>query len=159
LGTFAIEAWLEPQLGVVLRAVVVGLYLALAVPGLVTWRRTNGLGVALRLVLPCAVAGWLLAAYFPLLRVGMLHVMLIGGSGLLLLSVATRVILGHADRHDHLSSPMRWFHIFWGMVILATATRVSADLLPKVRMSHLDYAAGLWSLLVVLWWWKLSRER
>jgi uncharacterized protein involved in response to NO len=158
IATFACEAWFASRLGMVLRAIVVALYLALSVPGLVAWTRTNGLGVALRLVLPCAAGGWLLAANSPLLRVGMLHLMLIGGAGLLLLSVATRVILGHAERHDHLSSPMRWFHAIWGLVLFTAVTRMTADWIPNLRTSHLDYAAGLWMIILGVWWWKLHRE-
>ena len=98
--SFALEAWLPGPAGMILRTIVVLVHLTRAVPGLVSWSKVNGLGLALRWVLPCAAIGWLLAVLFPPLRIGMLHFMFIGSFGLLMLAVATRVILGHNDRHD-----------------------------------------------------------
>lgn len=158
IATFACEAWLAARVGMVLRGIFVMLYLFIAVPGLAGWTRTNGLGVALRWVVPCAAAGWFLAAWFPPLRNGMLHLMFIGGAGLLILTVATRVNLGHSGRGDRLTTPLRWFHVVWTLLLFTAATRLSADFIPKVRLSHLNYAAVAWSVVLVFWVWKLRRE-
>ncbi len=158
IATFACEAWLAPRLGMVLRGTLVMLYLAVSVPGLAGVTRTNGLGLALRCVLLCSAGGWLLAAFFPLLRTGMIHLMFIGGAGLLIITVATRVILGHAGRHDQLTSPLKWFHAVWALIAFAAATRLTVDFIPKVRVSHLNYAAILWVAVLLFWLWKLRRK-
>ncbi len=144
--------------GHILRAATVAVHIATSVPGLVSWSRTNGLGVALRLVLPCAIGGWLLAAGFQPMRAGMLHLMFIGAAGLLMFGVATRVILGHGERHDRLASPMRWCHVLWALVLFTAATRLSADFFPAVRVSHYTYAAILWVVTLAFWAWKIRAE-
>jgi hypothetical protein len=156
--SFALEAWRPGPSGMILRTVVVVVHLTRSVPGLVAWGKVNGLGLALRWILPCAAGGWLLAIAFPPLRIGMLHLMFIGSAGLLILAVATRVILGHNERHDRLASPMKWFHWIWGMVIFTAATRLTSDFVLKVRVTHFIYAAILWVIILALWSWKLRRE-
>lgn len=156
--SFALEAWKPGPSGLILRASVVLIHLTRSVPGLVSFAKTNALGLAVRWVVPCAAGGWLLAAWFAHMRAGMLHLMFIGGAGLLMLCSATRIILGHNDRHDRLASPMKWFHLVWGAVLFTAATRLTADFIPKVRISHLSYAAALWVIMIVFWVWKLRRE-
>jgi uncharacterized protein involved in response to NO len=155
LTSFALEAAGHHRSGHILRAAAVAIHLATSVPGLFSWSRVNGLGLALRLVLPCAIGGWLLAAGFQPMRAGMLHLMFIGGAGLLMLGVATRVILGHNDRHDRLASPMRWCNLLWGLVLLTAATRLTSDFFPTVRVSHYTYAAILWVVSLGFWAWKI----
>lgn len=155
MASFAIEAWKPGPSGMILRASVVLVHLARSVPGLVAFSKTNALGIALRWVLPCSIGGWLLAVCFAPMRAGMLHLMFIGGAGLLMICSATRIILGHNERHDRLASPLRWFHFVWGAVIFTAATRLTADFILKVRVSHLTYAAVLWILVLAFWIWKL----
>jgi uncharacterized protein involved in response to NO len=158
IGSFALEAWGYAGSGQILRAAVVTIHLARWVPGLVARSKVNGLGLALRWVLPCAVGGWLLAAWFPDLRAGVLHLMFIGGAGLLMFTAATRIILGHGERHDRLESPMIWWHLLWGMILFTAATRLTSDFIPKVRVSHFIYAALMWVVLLAFWAWKTRRE-
>ncbi|MDB4809129.1 NnrS family protein, partial [bacterium] len=99
----------------------------------------------------CAAVGWLAIIFVPGLRTGVLHLMFIGGSAIVMLAVSTRVILGHNDRHDRLALPMKWYHLVWSLLLLNTATRLSADFVPKVRISHLSYAACLWIIVIVFW--------
>ena len=134
------------------------MHLACSVPGLFAWTKTNGLGLALRWIIPCAAGGWLLAVAFPHLRIGMLHLMFLGATGMLMLGVATRVILGHNERHDRLASPLRWCHVLWFLVLFTAATRLTSEFIPKVRVSHFIYAALLWVIAIAFWSWKLRRE-
>lgn len=159
LASFALEAFHHDRGGMILRMVVVAGYLGISVPGWIGVGKVNGLGLALRWVLPSALAGWGLAAVLLPLRAGALHGMFIGAAGLLMLAVATRVTLGHADRHDRLGSPMRWMHAVWILSLFTAATRVAADFIPSIRTSHFIYAAGMWVVLVGFWSWKLRRER
>ncbi len=158
VASFALEAWLNVRAGMILRVVVFTSYLFLCVPGIVPFGRANGLGLALRLVIPCVASGWILVAVFPHLRIGVMHLAFIGGAGLLMFVVGTRVIFGHNDRHDLLTSPMRWFHVVWGLVLLTAATRLSSDFVAKVRISHFTYAAVLWVFITAFWWWKMRCE-
>lgn len=158
IGSFAVEAWVGGRAGMFLRAAVVGIHLVRWVPGLVSWSKVNGLGLALRWVLPCAAGGWLLAGWFLPLRIGTLHLMFIGGAGLLMLVAATRIVLGHNERHDRLASPLRWFHAVWGLLLFTAATRLTSDFVPNVRITHFAYAAILWILVLAFWSWMLRRE-
>ena len=158
IASFVIEiAWGERP-GMVLRAVTVVAYLAFAVPGWFGLSKVNGLGLALRCILPTAAIGWMLSAIFPPLRIGNLHLMFIGATGLLMLCAATRVILGHNERHDRLATPMKWMHGVWFMGLLTAATRVAADFVPTIRVSHFIYAAFMWLIMIAFWAWKLRRE-
>lgn len=159
VASFALEAWGHGRAGHVLRALIVTVHLASTVPGLVAWSKVNGLGLALRWVVPCAAGGWLLAVAFPHLRVGVLHLMFVGAAGLLMLAAATRVILGHNERHDRLASPLKWWHAMWAMVLFTAATRLTSEFIPKVRISHFIYAALMWVVVIAFWSWKLRRER
>lgn len=158
LASFAIEIWISPKGGLIFRAAITFIHLALFVPGLFSFSKVNALALSLRWAPWCAAAGWITASFFPHLRIGVLHLMFIGGAGVIMLAVSTRVILGHHDRHDRLASPLRWYHIVWTMLLLTAATRLSADFVPKVRVTHLSYTAGLWALVIVFWAWKVRKE-
>ena len=164
LASFVMEVHGLVRAGLVLRALVIGVYLLLTVPGVLRGLRGGGLTTALRVAVISAVGGWAVAAWFAApdfakVRIGWLHVSLVAGAGLFMLSVATRVFLGHSGRHDRLAGPMRWFHAVWGLVLLAATTRASAELLPRVKQSHYNYAAGTWVVIVLLWAWKIRAER
>jgi uncharacterized protein involved in response to NO len=73
------------------------------------------------------------------------------GIGLVTLAVGTRVILGHAGRHDLLGGRILWLRWMTGLLILAATTRMSADFLPAIRVSHHLYAAWTWAIAGVVW--------
>lgn len=158
LASFALEAWGQGRSGMILRILVVAVHLTRSVPGLVSFSKVNALSLALRWVLPCSVLGWALGVVFPHLRVGTLHMMFIAGAGLLMICVATRVFLGHNERHDLLLSPMRWFHLVWGLLLFTAGTRLTSEFIAKVRLTHFTYAATLWVVILILWWWKLHHD-
>jgi uncharacterized protein involved in response to NO len=158
LSSFAVEIWGSPRAGLILRAVVTILHLAFFVPGLFSLGKINALALSLRWIPWCAAGGWILASSFLHLRIGILHLMFIGGAATVMLAVATRVILGHNDRHDRLATPLRWYHVVWSMLLLTAATRLSADFIPKVRTTHLGYAAGLWIIIILFWAFQIRRE-
>lgn len=158
LVSFAMETWQSAPSGLTMRAVIFSVYFPLAVPGLLSFSKVNALALSLRWILPCAVGGWLLAAFYPHMRIGISHLMFIGGPGLLMLAVSTRVFLGHNDRHDRLASPLKWLHAVWTLILLTASTRLSADFVPKVRTSHLIYAAVLWVIVVIFWGYKTIKE-
>ncbi|MGJ8696727.1 MAG: NnrS family protein [Verrucomicrobiaceae bacterium] len=158
LATFAIEGWVHPAAGLALRGLIVAASLWTSVPGLFSLQKISALATATRWVPLCALGGWLLASLYPAQRIGMMHLMFIGSAGLLMLCAATRVILGHNERHDRLATPMRWFHLLTGLVLLTAATRLTSDFILTVRITHFTYASILWVVIVLFWRWKLQRE-
>lgn len=158
LASFAIEVWLNQKAGLYLRAFTVSAHLFAFVPGILSLKKCNALGLSIRWVPWCAAVGWLAIIFFPGLRTGVLHLMFIGGAAIVMLAVSTRVILGHIDRHDRLALPMKWYHLVWSLLLLTAATRLSADFVPKVRISHLSYAACLWLIVIVFWSVKIRRD-
>jgi uncharacterized protein involved in response to NO len=156
--SFVVEAHFHAKAGLALRSLTVLLYLGTFVPGLVSLSKVNALAIGVRCIVPTSAAAWLSIIIWTHFRIGLSHFMFIGGAGALMLAVATRVILGHNDRHDRLASPLKWYHLIWSGLLLTAATRVSADFIPKVRQSHLIYASLLWVLLVLFWTWKIRKE-
>jgi uncharacterized protein involved in response to NO len=67
------------------------------------------------------------------------------------MAVGTRVILGHAGRHDLLTGKIVWLRWVVGLLILAATTRMSCDFLPNLRVSHLIYAGWTWAIAAVIW--------
>lgn len=98
------------------------------------------------------IAGLFLPAFFPDYRVADLHVVLIGGFSIILFTVSTRVVLGHSG-HSHLFRRRRLGFLMTavGLLALAMLTRVSADVFPAERTSHLIYAALVWLIAAGVW--------
>jgi len=96
-------------------------------------------------------AGYAIIAAQPMWRMAYIHIVFITGSGLLTLLIGTRVMLGHSGHAPMIY--MKWNSIRWviGLLILAMATRVSADLIPSMKWSHYAYAAITWAVTVVIW--------
>jgi uncharacterized protein involved in response to NO len=153
LASFAVEIWLSPVAGQLLRAAAFVFALMH-----VRWRRPKGspspgtLANALRAwCLPLAVAGLVAPAFLFSRHIALDHLMFVGGFGLVCLIAGSRVLFGH-------SGDVARFHrrswIARGIVfatVLASLTRVSADFLPRVMVSHYGYAAWSWAAGALLW--------
>jgi uncharacterized protein involved in response to NO len=61
------------------------------------------------------------------------------------------VVLGHAGRHDLLTGKIVWLRWVIGLLVLAATTRMSADFLPRMQVSHYIYAAWSWALGGFIW--------
>jgi len=114
-------------------------------------------GNVARLSVVGLVAGTAAAGIWPYSRVGSLHLFFAAGLGLAVLAVATRVVLGHAGRHDLLTGRIVWLRVAAGLLVLAAATRMTADFIPAVRVSHHIYAAWAWAAGSLIWLIALSR--
>jgi uncharacterized protein involved in response to NO len=97
------------------------------------------------------VIGLLLPAVLPNYRVANLHVVFIGGFSIILFTVSTRVILGHSGYSHLFQRRLRFLIAALALLVLAVLTRVSADLFPVERNSHLVYAAVIWLLAAGVW--------
>ena len=102
------------------------------------------------------IAGLFLPVVFPDDRVANLHVVFLGGYSVLLFTVSTRVILGHSGESHLFQRRLRWLVATLSLLILAMLTRVSADVFPAERNSHLVYAALLWLVAAAIWLFALG---
>src|ERR1043166_9524450 len=111
----------------------------------------SSMGSCIRLALGGVLAGFLTVACWPAYRVGLLHFTLGGGFAIITFVVATRVVFGHSGQLDRLKGPNRWLLAAIGLMLLGMATRISADFLPKVLVSHYIYGALSWIAGLLLW--------
>jgi uncharacterized protein involved in response to NO len=157
VATFAVEAAGHAAAGQWARAGVLLLWFALQSP--VLWPAVTGTtpGTVLRWAALSMVAGLALAAAFPFARVGSLHLVFVSGLGLAMLGVGTRVVLGHAGCHDLLGGKIVWLRWVFALGLIAAATRVTADFVVKIKVSHHIYAAATWIALGLIWLWVLRR--
>lgn len=153
LASFAVEVGVQPQAGVILRAVAVGIALA----G-IRWRRAadvppaGTLANALRAwCLPLTFLGVATPAFAYSRHVALEHFLFIGGFGLLCLIVASRVLFGHSGSLPDFAKISRIARTIVVLVVIAAFTRASAEFWPKIIVSHHLYAAGLWALAALLW--------
>jgi uncharacterized protein involved in response to NO len=153
LMSFGLEGAGYPSVGLALRAAAIcfalwqlrGFIKATRTP-LGTW------GNALRFAcLPLAVLGLLAAAIHPARHVAYEHLLYAGGFGLLCLITGSRVLFGHSGSLERFSARSWAARILVSAVVLAALTRTTADFLPRVIISHYEYAAASWMAAAFLW--------
>ncbi len=139
--------------GYLLRAGAAAAYLL----GEISWRHRSGelprgtLTRGLYWAMGLGMGGLVAVAIFPLHRVAMEHLLYIGGFGLLMLIVGSRVLFGHSGDLAGFEG-RRWRpRLLLLLVVLAATTRASAAIKPEIMVSHHNYAAGLWAGAVLLW--------
>ena len=153
LASFAVEIWIPPTAGQILRAMAFVFALAH-----VRWRRGKDaaspgtLANALRFCcLPLALIGLIAPVFSPLQHIALDHLLFISGFGLLCLIAGSRVLFGHSGSLE-LFATKSW--IARGIVfatVLAALTRSSANFMPKIMISHYEYAAWSWVAGAALW--------
>jgi uncharacterized protein involved in response to NO len=147
--SFFLEACGQIISGYALRALVAAGYLLLEV----RWKteQTGSLTTGLFWSL---ILGWLglaLAGFFYAQHVSVEHLLYIGGFGMLMLIVGSRVLFGHSGDLDgfFVKSKGVRFLIFLG--VLAAITRATPAWVPSTTVSHHIYAALTWAILAALW--------
>ena len=116
------------------------------------WIRSESTrGFVLKIALWTIPAGYLVKACSPGPVAAYAHIGFIGGLGLILLLMADRVTLGHARNAPPTTGRSTLWRILFWLVVTTAATRVTADLIPKVMVSHYVYAALLWAIILVVW--------
>ncbi len=151
LGSFVLEVQGFQQAGYALRALAVLVYFFCEVPVHQAGWGGGSLALGLRISLFSIPLGYLLLAAMPERTFAFLHVVFITGFSLLTFTVASRVVLGHSGQTEKFRAPLRSVLVLSALVALAMLTRVTADWLPRVTMSHYAYAAIAWSLGVIIW--------
>ena len=97
------------------------------------------------------VTGLLLPVALPSYRVASLHLTFIGGFSIILFTVSTRVIIGHAGQSHLFRTRLRFLVAALTLLVIAMIARVGADFIPPARNSHLVYAALIWLLAAAVW--------
>lgn len=148
---FALEAGGSTRWGCGLRAAAVSVYLLREVPVHRAGLGGGSLAGALRLALLALPAGYLTMAAWPARASSLLHVVLVTGFSLIAFVVASRVVLGHSGQSEKFHATLRPVVAMTALIALAMLTRVTADWLPAVRLSHYGYAALAWVAAALIW--------
>jgi uncharacterized protein involved in response to NO len=98
-----------------------------------------------------ALFGYGISAFFPDYYIHSLHLMLIGGFGLMIILIASRVTLAHGNYGFEIELKSKLFYVLTGLITLAAFTRFTAIFLGERYISHLGYAAMVWALSLVIW--------
>jgi hypothetical protein len=151
LGSFVLEVAGHVQAGYALRAAGFLVYLARELPVHRAGVGGGSLALGLRVAMLSVPAGFLLIAIWPAFALSFLHIVYISGFSLLTLVVASRVVLGHSGQARLFHASLRSVLAMTALITLAMLTRVTADWLPAIRMSHYAYASMTWVLGAVIW--------
>jgi len=117
-------------------------------------RRTQTKGVmahSLRAGIVCLLGGMVAVAVLEQHRIALEHTLYIGGFGLITMIVATRVIYGHSGQGAKFQRWIKPLAACVALLLLAMATRVSADFMPAIRTTHHTYAAISWVVVSAIW--------
>jgi len=126
---------------------------------LFSWPRTDSrLAYLIKASGMMVLAGPWLAGWQPPLAMHWMHLTYVGGFGLMTFMVASRVTLAHGS--FDLGFEARCKSVYWigGLILVAAVTRAAAPLIENRYLSHLQYAAALWVLGVLLWAWVFVRK-
>jgi uncharacterized protein involved in response to NO len=149
VASFFIEAYSYTRAGYALRALVALIYLLIEV----NWRtqQAGSLTTGLFWALGLGLAGLGLAGVYDLQHVSVEHLLYIGGFGLLMLVVGSRVLFGHSGDLDGFFAKSRWVRFGVFLAVLAATTRATPAWVPSTTVSHHIYAAWTWGVLCLLW--------
>jgi len=154
VGSFFLEAFGWPMVGCEVRATTACAYLIIEI----RWRKaledgppSGSLATGLKLSLLTGFCGLVFAGCFYVQRVSIEHLLYIGGFGLLILIVASRVLFGHSGELGSFAKRSWTARLMVSLALLAAFTRMSPALMPQVTISHQVYAAWTWAVLALLW--------
>jgi len=149
--SFVVEAAGHYRVAHIVRFATVLIYFALELPFRAAPKASGTIGICLRIALAMLLAGFLAVALFPVYRIGLLHLTLVGGFAVITFIVATRVVFGHSGNLEKLRQRNGWLLAAVALMLLGMATRLSGDLWPRLLVSHYSYGALVWVLGVLLW--------
>jgi uncharacterized protein involved in response to NO len=156
VSSFFLEAHGLVAVGYALRAVVAAGYLIIEV----RWRpqQAGSLTTGLFWALALGWLGLVLSPFHYGQHVSIEHLLYIGGFGLLMLIVGSRVLFGHSGDLEGFFAKSKWVRFLIFLGILTATTRATPAWVPSTTVSHHIYAAWTWGLLSVLWlWWHRKR--
>lgn len=153
VSSFPVEIWGNPTAGLLLRTAAFVFAVAQ-----VRWfknadfTKIGPLANALRFFcIPLCIIGLIAPIFLINQRIALEHLLFIGGYGMVILIVASRVIFGHSGPVERFANHSWTARMIVVGILAAAATRVVADFLPSVTTSHYQYAATLWIVASGLW--------
>jgi uncharacterized protein involved in response to NO len=151
LLSFPVEAAGHGRLGVALRAAIVTAYLF----GVLRMYRPPTQALvhvhALRLSFFSVAAGLWLAALVPDTNNASLHLVFVGGFGLMTFVIATRVTVGHGGFEALWEGNRSATIVPLALIALSTPARLAADAMPALYFELLAAAGALWLAGVAAW--------
>lgn len=149
IGSFFLETAGQVTAAYALRAGVALAYLVLEI----SWKthRSGSLTAGLKWALGLGLLGLLLAPFWHAQHVSIEHLLYIGGFGLLMLVVGSRVLFGHSGDLEGFFARSRWARFLVFLGVLAAFTRATPAWRPATTVSHHIYAAATWALLALGW--------
>jgi uncharacterized protein involved in response to NO len=153
VGSFFVEAFGWPLVGYAVRAITAATYLLVEI----RWRRAEGdpplgsLAAGMKWSLVTGFLGLVVPGFFYTQHISIEHLLYIGGFGLLILVVASRVLFGHSGDLAGFAQRSRFVRLLIFLGILAATTRATPAWLPSTTRSHHIYAAWTWATLALLW--------
>lgn len=151
IASFVLEAYGFFRSAFALRAIAVGIYIFREVPIHKAEVGGGSLALSLRVSLIALPLGYATMAILPQWMMTLNHIVFITGFSLITFVVASRVILGHSGQSHRFRNPGKAITFLLWLMILALATRLSADWMPNVRLTHYGYAAITWMVAVIIW--------
>lgn len=96
--------------------------------------------------------------FFPQYSVHVLHLLYVGGFGSLTMMIASRVVNSHGGYNVARTEKSKIYYFILGILLMASLTRVFAFFVPRLYLSHLNYAAVTWILGIILWCYYFLRR-
>ena len=149
VSSFFLEAYGQVTIGYLLRAAVAVTYLLLEV----RWKtsQSGSLTTGLFWALGLGGLGMLLVPTNPLQHVSIEHLLYVGGFGMLMLVVGSRVLYGHSGDLEGFFVKSKWVRFLIFLGVLTATTRATPAWVPSTTVSHHIYAAWTWGILICLW--------
>lgn len=149
VGSFFLEAFGQVTLGYALRAIVAAGYLLIEV----TWKtqQAGSLTTGLFWALILGLLGIVIAPLHYVQHVSIEHLLYIGGFGMLMLVVGSRVLFGHSGDLEGFFVKSKWVRFLVFLGVLTATTRATPAWMPSTTVSHHIYAAITWALLALFW--------
>jgi uncharacterized protein involved in response to NO len=147
--SFFLEAFGQVMAGYAVRAIVAASYLLIEV----RWKtqQSGSLTTGLFWSLGLGLLGIALAPFEYAQHVSVEHLLYIGGFGMLMLIVGSRVVFGQSGDLDGFFVKSKWVRFLIFLGILAATTRATPAWVPSTTVSHHIYAAWTWGALALCW--------
>lgn len=155
LASFVLEAKGMVRAGMAARAAGLLVYFLREVPIHQAKFSGGSLALGLRLALLSIPLGYVLMAMWPQHVYSFIHIVVISGFSLITFIVASRVVYGHGGQAEKFQARIKPVLVMIALVMLAMLTRVTADWMPAIRMSHYGYAGVSWIAGVIIWMWSV----
>ena len=152
-GSFFLEAYGRTLAGCGVRVLAATAYLLMEV----RWRKSpddaprGSLTTGLFWSLFLGMLGLILAPFHYTQHVPVEHLLYIGGFGMLMLIVGSRVLFGHSGDLAGFFVRSKWARCLVFLGVLTAVTRATPAWVPSTTVSHHIYAAWTWGLLTLCW--------